>query len=127
MDVETLTKHGAMRIAQRGIRDVELIELIGTEVDDGILVRAKDCAAAERQIKSLQADVARLKAQLQERQGPKREVRRTVRREGEEGQARTRAERRPTERELALKQLEVMRMAHPALREGERREAAMGG
>lgn len=77
----------------------------------------------ERQIKSLQADLARLKAQLQERQGPKREVRRTVRRGGESAEAGERKERAKSEREVALEQLEVMRMALPALREGERRDA----
>jgi len=77
----------------------------------------------ERQIEALRAEVARLKAQLQEQQGPKREVRRTVRRQGQDAETRERKERRPSEREVALEQLEVMRMALHALREAEREEA----
>ena len=77
----------------------------------------------ERQIKSLRAEVARLRNQLQDKQGPKREVKRTVRREGEGDEARTRTKRPQTEREVALEQLEVMRLALPALREGERGDA----
>src|SRR5262245_44321401 len=50
-----LTGHAAMRMAQRSIkyRDAELIALIGTEVDDGYLVRVKDYQEVERQLKEL--------------------------------------------------------------------------
>jgi hypothetical protein len=77
----------------------------------------------ERQIETLRAEVARLKAQLQEQQGPKREVRRTMRGQGENAEARARKERRPSEREVALEQLEVMRVALHGLKEGERGDA----
>lgn len=58
-----LTHHGAIRMAQRGIpaREADLIALIGTEVDDGYLVRTKDCQAAEREIKRLLERIRRLK------------------------------------------------------------------
>lgn len=48
-----LTRHAAMRMAQRGIKlkDAELIALIGTEVADGYLVRVKDYQEIERAIK----------------------------------------------------------------------------
>jgi hypothetical protein len=57
-----MTKHAKRRMAQRGIqlKDVELIELIGTPVDDGYLVRTKDCQSAEREIKRLLARIRRL-------------------------------------------------------------------
>ena len=55
MNKLTLTGHAAVRMAQRGvlIRDAELIPLIGTEVDDGFLVRTKDCQHIEREMKRL--------------------------------------------------------------------------
>ena len=77
----------------------------------------------ERQIASLRAEVRRLRAQLQEGQGPRREVQRTVRREGEGQEASVRRERARSEREVALEQLEVMRVALHALREAERGDA----
>jgi hypothetical protein len=57
-----MTKHATTRMAQRGIqlKDAELIELIGTPVNDGYLVRAKDYQAAEREIKELLARMRRL-------------------------------------------------------------------
>jgi hypothetical protein len=44
-----LTGHAAMRMAQRNIeiKDAELIMLIGTEVDDGFFVRARDGSELE--------------------------------------------------------------------------------
>jgi hypothetical protein len=53
MSTLILTAHAAMRIAQRSIplKDAELIFLIGTEVDDGYLVREKDYQEVERQLK----------------------------------------------------------------------------
>jgi hypothetical protein len=92
----------------------------GQRGPEAMLVRIE---RMERQIETLRAEVARLKAQLQEKQGPKREVRRTVRREGEGAEARARTERRPNEREVALEQLEVMRLALHALKEAERGDA----
>jgi len=75
------------------------------------------------QVAELRQEVSRLREQMQENRGQKREVNRVVRREGE-GQARqARGERPKTEREVALHQLEVMRMAKPALKEGNRGDA----
>ena len=50
-----ITAHAAVRMAQRGLnlKDSELIVLIGTEVDDGYLVRSKDYQAVERMMKKL--------------------------------------------------------------------------
>jgi hypothetical protein len=58
----TLTRHVIERMAQRAIRkaDVDLIMLIGTEVEDGFLVRSKDRQAAERELKQLLSQVRRL-------------------------------------------------------------------
>ncbi|MCC5610765.1 DUF4258 domain-containing protein [Nostoc sp. CHAB 5834] len=44
-----LTSHAVMRMAQRGIEynDLDLIIAIGSEVDDGLLVRKKDVQAVE--------------------------------------------------------------------------------
>jgi hypothetical protein len=49
------TKHAAMRMAQRSIKlkDADLIVLIGTPVEDGYLVRAKDYQAIETELKKL--------------------------------------------------------------------------
>ena len=57
-----MTKHAKRRMAQRGIklRDAELIEIIGTPVDDGYLVRTKECQSAEREIKQLLHRIRRL-------------------------------------------------------------------
>jgi hypothetical protein len=43
MNTLTITEHAAVRMSQRGImpKDAELIILIGTEIDDGYLVREK--------------------------------------------------------------------------------------
>ena len=60
MSASHLTQHAIVRMSQRGIRpdDVELAELIGTEVEGGCLVRRKDVQAFERVLKKL-ADQAR--------------------------------------------------------------------
>lgn len=60
MSPSKLTKHAVLRMSQRGIRldDLELAELIGTEVEGGCLVRRKDVQAFERALKKL-ADQAR--------------------------------------------------------------------
>ena len=57
-----LTQHAARRMTQRSIAadDLELIFLIGTEVEGGFLVRKKDCQAAQRQLKDLMERVGRL-------------------------------------------------------------------
>ena len=57
-----MTKHAKRRMAQRGIKlkDAELLEIIGTPVDDGYLVRTKDCQSAEREIKQLLDRIRRL-------------------------------------------------------------------
>ena len=56
------TRHAAIRMAQRGIptHDAELIVAIGTEVDDGYLVRSSDVQPAERELKSLLSRIRRL-------------------------------------------------------------------
>jgi hypothetical protein len=58
----SLTRHAIARMAQRAIRkdDVDLIMLIGIEVEDGFLVRNKDRQAAERELKQLLSQVRRL-------------------------------------------------------------------
>lgn len=55
MNKLALTSHAAVRMAQRGLnlKDSELILLIGTEVDDGYLVRSKDYQEVERMLKKL--------------------------------------------------------------------------
>ena len=54
MNPPALTQHAAIRAAQRGIAqsDIDLIILIGTEVEAGYLVREKDYFEAERLVKS---------------------------------------------------------------------------
>ena len=55
MNKLALTSHAAVRMAQRGLnlKDSELILLIGTEVDDGYLVRNRDYQEVERMLKEL--------------------------------------------------------------------------
>ena len=57
-----LTGHAAMRMAQRSIKlkDAELIALIGTEVEDGYLVRIKDYHVLETELKRLLGRLRRL-------------------------------------------------------------------
>ncbi len=57
---ETMTRHAILRSAQRGISlaDVDIINLIGTEVENGYFVREKDCQEFEHGLKTL-ADHAR--------------------------------------------------------------------
>jgi NAD(P)H-nitrite reductase large subunit len=54
------TRHGAQRMAQRGFtcRSLEIVAMIGTEVEGGYLVREKDFQAYERNLKC-QLDEAR--------------------------------------------------------------------
>jgi uncharacterized protein YccT (UPF0319 family) len=51
----TLTRHATSRMAQRGISlsDIELISLIGIEVEGGYFVRDKDYKEIERVLKNL--------------------------------------------------------------------------
>ncbi len=55
IDALTLTSHATLRMAQRSIKlqDAELIALIGTEVEDGYLVRDKDYLLVEADLKRL--------------------------------------------------------------------------
>lgn len=57
-----LTRHAIERLAQRGMSasDVELIELIGSEVPDGYLVSAKDRQAVEHELRKLIQRIRRL-------------------------------------------------------------------
>jgi hypothetical protein len=63
MNMLALTDHAAMRMAQRniGIKDAELIMLIGTEVNDGFLVRCKDGVELERLLLELLAGIKRVR------------------------------------------------------------------
>jgi hypothetical protein len=58
-----LTNHALERMAQRGIRmsDLDLILELGSEVDDGYLVRDKDCRELEAVLKQFLNRVRRLK------------------------------------------------------------------
>jgi hypothetical protein len=62
MTALTVSAHAALRLAQRGIplKDAELILLIGTEIDDGYLVRAKDYQEIEHVLRRLLARLRRL-------------------------------------------------------------------
>lgn len=57
-----VTRHAAMRMAQRSItlRDADVIAMIGTKVDDGYLLRGKDCQEAEHAIKKVLDRIWRL-------------------------------------------------------------------
>jgi hypothetical protein len=63
MNTLALTSHAAVRMAQRNIKmkDVELIMLIGTEVDDGFLVRAKDGLELEKLLFELLERIRRVR------------------------------------------------------------------
>jgi hypothetical protein len=58
-----LTGHALERMAQRGIRmsDLDLILKIGCEVDDGYLVRDKDCRELEATLKQFLNRIRRLR------------------------------------------------------------------
>jgi uncharacterized protein YcbK (DUF882 family) len=62
MSALTITRHAAARMSQRGMmpNDAELIVLIGTEVDDGYLVREKDYREVEHRLKQLLKTFRRL-------------------------------------------------------------------
>ena len=61
-----ITKHAALRMAQRGIpeRDAELIALIGTEGDNGILVLSRDVHEWVHFLKRLIGRITRLDGKL---------------------------------------------------------------
>lgn len=63
MNMLAVTDHAAMRMAQRNIKmkDAELIMLIGTEVDDGYLVRAKDGLELQRLLLDLLEHIKRVR------------------------------------------------------------------
>ncbi len=52
MSQVVMTEHGYARLSQRGIAqtDIDLLMLIGTEVDDGHFVRERDYQAFEREL-----------------------------------------------------------------------------
>ncbi|MBV9548062.1 MAG: hypothetical protein JO256_00130 [Alphaproteobacteria bacterium] len=55
MTTHAFSKHGLARLKQRGIalNDLELLELIGSEVENGYLVRRKDYQVLDREVKHL--------------------------------------------------------------------------
>jgi hypothetical protein len=55
MNTHALTRHAAVRSAQRGVtsKDIELIALIGTEVEGGYFVRDKDYREVKATLKNL--------------------------------------------------------------------------
>lgn len=63
MESSILTKHAVERFAQRGYSpdDVDLIMKIGTEVDEGFLVREKDVEAEIELLRKRLKRVERLK------------------------------------------------------------------
>ena len=62
MNEVKLTQHAITRMAQRAVHDddIDLVMMIGTAVEDGYLVRVRDCQAAERELKGLLQRVRRL-------------------------------------------------------------------
>jgi hypothetical protein len=62
MKTERLTRHALTRMGQRGIGndDLDLILWVGTEVEGGYFLRAKDCQAFERKLKRLISRARRL-------------------------------------------------------------------
>jgi hypothetical protein len=58
----TLTKHSVVRLSQRGIRssDLEILDLLGTDVESGVILLHKDAQAFEREAKKAIARVWRL-------------------------------------------------------------------
>jgi hypothetical protein len=63
MNTLVSTDHGAIRMAQRGfnMKDAELISMVGTEVDDGYLVRHADYQELERALKSFLERIRRIR------------------------------------------------------------------
>ncbi len=63
MSATELTRHAITRLAQRGFHDgdVDLIQLIGTGVEDGFFVFDRDCQAAEHELRRLMERIRRLR------------------------------------------------------------------
>jgi len=63
MSALRMSDHAIQRFAQRGFRleDAELIMEIGSEVDDGYLIRSKDLQEVERAAKAFLDRIRRLK------------------------------------------------------------------
>jgi len=62
MNEAAVTRHAMQRMAQRAFRleDLDLIMMIGTEVEGGFIVLTRDCQAAESELKRLLKQVRRL-------------------------------------------------------------------
>lgn len=62
MNGRSLTAHATLRMAQRGVGndDLNLIILVGTEVEGGYLVRGRDCQDAISTLKHLMDRIGRL-------------------------------------------------------------------
>jgi hypothetical protein len=62
MSPANLSQHALTRMSQRGFHrdDLDLIRMIGTEVDDGYLVLNRDRQAAERVLKEMLQQIKRL-------------------------------------------------------------------
>ena len=58
-----VSKHALTRAAQRSITldDLDLVMLVGSEVDDGYFIRDRDCDTVERQIRQLLKQLRRLR------------------------------------------------------------------
>jgi hypothetical protein len=63
MSALLVTRHAAMRMAQRSIplRDADLIAMVGTRVEGGYLVRERDCQVAEHFIRKVLERIRRLR------------------------------------------------------------------
>lgn len=59
----TVTRHAVIRMAQRAIRmqDADLIALVGTKVDDGYLMRERDCEVVAHPIKKVLERIRRVR------------------------------------------------------------------
>ena len=62
MTASNLTQHAVVRLSQRGIRpgDMEILDLLGTDVEGGSILLRKDAQAFEREAKKAIARVWRL-------------------------------------------------------------------
>lgn len=71
MSSSELTKHAIIRMSQRAIRpgDLEMIELLGTDVEDTTIILRKDAEAFEREAKRAIDQVWRLVGKLCVRDG----------------------------------------------------------
>jgi hypothetical protein len=62
MKSSRLTRHAVLRLSQRGVGsdDLEIIDLVGTDVEGGTILLRKDAAAFEREAKKAISRVWRL-------------------------------------------------------------------